>query len=120
MPKQQGEKSDGTPVTVEGASKWGNVFVGLVSGAFVAGATYMAAKSDIAQARERADAAVARVVAIEQKAAKVEILESQQKETVEKMDRILEGLESVDRKLFALVCKSDPKKCDDYRPAVQR
>lgn len=107
-----------TPITMDGISKWQGMVVGILAGAFVAGGSYFAAKSDIARAAEKADAATAKLIAVESKTAKVELLEARQAELDRKLDKILNGVQSMDRKLFALVCSKDPKKCEDYQPAI--
>lgn len=113
------EKSGGgTPITLDGISKWQGMVVGIVAGAFVAGGTYFAAQSNIARATEKAELATQKLVAVEQKVSKVEQLEARQAELDRKLDKILNGVQSMDRKLFALVCSKDPAKCDDYRPAI--
>lgn len=101
-------------------SRWKEVIVGVVSGAFVAGAAYAAAREDLAQAVELSNTTHAKVIELEAKARRVDVLEAQQRETAESLRRILVGLESMDRKLFALVCAKNPKRCEDqrYEPSV--
>lgn len=106
------------PITPNGILKWQGVIVGIVAGAFVAGGTYFAARIDIASAREASEEARAKVAVLEQKVAAVDHLKSQQQETYKKLEEVLRGVQSMDRKLFALVCSKDPAKCEDYKPVI--
>lgn len=110
----------GQPITTDGVLKWQGVVIGLATGLFVAGASFAAARADIAEAREKSDLAAAKVVAMEARMARFELLEQEQREQAEKIDKILAGVQSMDRKLFALVCSNDPKKCDAYQPSIER
>lgn len=118
MPDVKTKTPEATPVTLEGISKWQGMVVGIVAGAFVAGGTYFAAQSNIARATEKAELATQKLVVVEQKMMKYEALEARQHELDRKLDKILNGVQSMDRKLFALVCSKDPQKCDEYRPSL--
>ena len=109
-----------TPITLGGISKWQGLVVGLLTGAAVAGATYTAASISIATATEKSESAIHKVAELERKLQKVDAIESRQQGVDAKMDKILSGIDAVDRKLFALVCSKDPSKCDEYKPAFPR
>jgi hypothetical protein len=113
-------------VTVDALHRWVPVLVALVVSAFTAGGAAAYLNADIIAVREKVATLeakgseplrvlAARVDGIDVRFAT--IVADRDKDRA-LLDRLARGIESMDRRLFALVCKSDPTQCSTYTASI--
>ncbi len=106
------------PITGTAIRNWWQIGAGIIVVAVTAGGLYQNVKSELSALHDRVQALEVLPAQVQAATAQLADVARQRTEESRQLARVLSGLESIDHKLFALVCTADHSKCGEYISSV--